>query len=130
MILSDFKYFGILKGFDFSNIDKDNLPVLISTGLFDEYELSSVYKHKPIEKNDIKYFGVELFEKTTSPSLRTLMMSLCVKCNFFNVLASFSGRTITRSKKLFLIRLDGNQEQPRFWKKINTKTNPIEKPIP
>lgn len=48
------KYFGILKGFDFDEINKDNFQILIDNNLFDTGELSPCYR------NDKDYFGIEL----------------------------------------------------------------------
>lgn len=49
-----FKYFGILKGFDFDKINRDTFQLLIDSNIFDISELSNCYKNK----ND--YFGLEL----------------------------------------------------------------------
>lgn len=47
------KYFGKLKGFNFEKINKESFLTLISSGIFDEYELTSTYK------NDDDYFTLD-----------------------------------------------------------------------
>lgn len=54
MSIGKYKYFGILKGFDFDNINKETFPLLIERGIFNEVELSECYQSKE------GYFGIEL----------------------------------------------------------------------
>ncbi len=46
------KYFGILKSFDFENINKDTFPILIGKGIFNEFEMTENY-------SGTNYFGLE-----------------------------------------------------------------------
>ena len=47
------KYYGILKDFDFNNINKDTFYKLINAGIFDAHELSECYL------SETDYFGIE-----------------------------------------------------------------------
>lgn len=49
-----FKYFGVLKGFDFDNINRNTFQLLIDSNIFNISELSNCYKNKD------DYFGLEL----------------------------------------------------------------------
>lgn len=54
------KYYGILKNFDFENINKNNFKVMIASGVFEEFELSSNYENEAdyfISENDKMSFG-------------------------------------------------------------------------
>ena len=48
-----FKFYGIIKGFDLDNINRDTFPILISANIFDVAELSPYYIGG-------EYFGIEL----------------------------------------------------------------------
>jgi hypothetical protein len=54
MISTNFKYFGILKGFDFNKIDKYSFAILIDSGIFIESELSKY--------NEGNYEGLEEYQ--------------------------------------------------------------------
>lgn len=53
------RYYGILKNFNFNNINKDTFLTLINAGIFEEHELSKSYQS---EKD---YFGVETISENT-----------------------------------------------------------------
>ena len=57
---SKINYFGILKDFDFNNINRDTFPVLLKSGIFNEFELSKHYADKE------NYFGIELSHQNES----------------------------------------------------------------
>ena len=101
--MKKYKYAGVLKGFDFKKINKNNFQLLIEKQLFDVNELSETYKGLG------NYFGLELEE---------------VDLNFSDFFL-FNGKEYLLKKDIYLEMYNFKNEFIEDWNEIDSVYNEI-----